>query len=179
MGLAVVHGIVLRHGGAITADSTPGQGTCFEVFLPALETDTDSSDAADRALPKGTEHILLVDDEAVLRTVIGEMLEEVGYRVTRSGSGQEALATLKRDPADVDLLLSDLTMPDMTGDLLTREALAVRPGLKVLLSTGHGGEWSQEQARALGAHDLLLKPISFEGLARAVRAALDGRPVGG
>ena len=122
---------------------------------------------------------LLVDDETILRTVIGEMLENLGYRVTRCADGREAVAQLTRDPAGLDLLLSDLTMPDMTGDVLTLEALAVRADLPVLLATGYGAQWTVEQARALGAHDLLLKPIPFEDLARAVRAAIDGRPARG
>jgi PAS domain S-box-containing protein len=178
MGLAVAHGIVLNHGGAITADSAPGAGSRFDVYLPALGLEAAPSPSPDEALPRGREHLLLVEDEDALRTMLAEMLEGLGYRVTRCAGGREALDQLGRAPARFDLMLSDLTMPDMTGDVLTHEALGIRGNLPVVLCTGFGEEWTAERARALGARGLLLKPITLRELARAVRAALDAPPRG-
>jgi PAS domain S-box-containing protein len=178
MGLAVAHGIVVNHGGAITADSAPGGGSRFEVYLPALAQEAGAAPAREEPVPRGSEHVLLVEDEESLRLVLGEMLEGLGYRVTSCADGREALRRLVEDAAAFDLLLTDLTMPHLTGDVLAREALGVRPDLPVLLCTGYGERWTPESTRAAGACGLLLKPIALDQLARSVRAALDRRERG-
>jgi CheY-like chemotaxis protein len=148
------------------------------VYLPALAQEAGAAPAREEPVPRGSEHVLLVEDEESLRLVLGEMLEGLGYRVTSCADGREALRRLVEDAAAFDLLLTDLTMPHLTGDVLAREALGVRPDLPVLLCTGYGERWTPESTRAAGACGLLLKPIALDQLARSVRAALDRRERG-
>ena len=124
LGLSVVHGIVQSYAGIIEVGSEAGRGTVFEVFLPAIAMEAAREELPVLDLPGGSEHILLVDDEEMLVEVLGDMLRLLGYRVTATTSSVEALSLFLANPADFDLLITDMTMPGLTGDRLTAEVRA-------------------------------------------------------
>jgi PAS domain S-box-containing protein len=173
MGLAVVHGIVKSHGGTISVTSKVGAGACFDLCLPLvnlpLSLGVDSTDD----LPRGTETILLVDDEDFLAELGKDLLEQMGYRVDARSSSVEALAALHADKGCYDLLITDMTMPDLTGDELTVRALKLCPDLPVIICTGYSERIDKTKAAALGARELLLKPLSLHQLSTTVRRVLD------
>jgi PAS domain S-box-containing protein len=173
MGLAVVHGIVEGHGGTIAVTSELGEGTCFDlrfpVVSPALAVDSDPQ----HDLPGGSESILLVDDEIFLAELGKEMLEQMGYQVDARSSSVEALAALHAGQDRYDLLITDMTMPELSGDELTVRALKLCPDLPVVICTGYSERINKERAIAIGARDLLLKPLNLNKLATTVRQILD------
>ena len=174
MGLAIVHGIVKSCGGAITCDSTLGEGTVFTVTLPRLPADSRSEDAGEPALPAGGgEHILYVDDEEMLREMGGIMLRRLGYRVTTRGSSLQALEDFRDDPLRFDLVITDQTMPGMTGIDMARRMLQLRPALPVILCTGYSSAVSREKAEQAGIAGFALKPMSKKDMAALVRRLLD------
>lgn len=174
MGLSVVHGIVRSHGGFITVRSEPGKGSEFLVHLPAAVSDGAEEQRVDAAAPCGTERILFVDDEQVLVDMSREMLGGLGYRVTALTNSQEALDRFLSDPHAFDLVITDITMPGMTGDALTEAILRERPDLPVVICTGFSERVSEDRARQVGARAFLLKPYSMREIAAAIRTALDG-----
>ena len=173
LGLSVVHGIVKSHGGAVKLSSVPGKGTVFEIFLPRISQAaiTDTEDV--QALPGGNERILFIDDETALADLGRQMLERLGYRVTAMTEPRAALDTFQENPEAFDLVITDMTMPNLTGDVLTGELLALRPDLPVILCTGFSEKINSEKAYAKGVRCFLMKPISTEHLARSVRRSLD------
>jgi PAS domain S-box-containing protein len=173
MGLAVVHGIVESHGGTIAVNSQPGSGTCFDLRFPnvSLPLSVGSDSAED--LPRGTESVLLVDDEIFLAELGKDMLEQMGYRVDARTSSVEALAALHAGQGRYDLLITDMTMPELTGDELAARALKLCPDLPVIICTGYSERIDKERAAAIGARTLLLKPLSLHKLATTVRRVLD------
>jgi PAS domain S-box-containing protein len=173
MGLSVVHGIVQSYGGGIHAYSEPDAGTIFNVYLPAIKYDVSAEQKAEQALPTGREHILLVDDEPVLVDVGRELLETLGYKVTGCHSGSEALELFEPDPGRFDLVISDMTMPKMTGDKLAEELLQTRKDLPIILFTGFTQMVNEEKAAEIGVKALALKPMVKEKLAHLVRKVLD------
>jgi signal transduction histidine kinase/ActR/RegA family two-component response regulator len=181
LGLSVIHGIVKNHGGFVTVESAPGRGSTFHVYLPILE------DAAEQAPPpasspppRGRERILLVDDEEAIVGMARQMLEKMGYAVTAFTSSREALEAFGRRPESFDLLITDMTMPEMTGDELSRKLWQVRPGLPVILCTGYNERITEEDALGLGIRKFVMKPIVREEFAAAIRSALDsGRTAAG
>jgi len=175
MGLSVAHGIVKSHGGAITAYSEPGQGSTFRVYLPVLEAGQEAQRLPEsEPLPGGSERILLVDDEPALAELGRQLLERLGYRVTSLASSQEALETFKADPQGFDLLITDQTMPRMTGAELAGKILAIRPDIPVILCTGFSAQISDEKAQEIGIRRLLMKPLDARQTARAIREVLGG-----
>ncbi|ATC63509.1 hybrid sensor histidine kinase/response regulator [Nibricoccus aquaticus] len=179
LGLPVVHGIVRDHDGAITVESRVNEGTTFRVFFPehadATMRQSEKEDGKS-ALPRGRgERILFVDDERVLCDAGRRLLEYLGYAPVTFADAEEALRRFRHDPADFDLVITDLTMPHMTGLDLAMEIAALRPELPVLLASGFSGTWTAEKVKALGLRDLIAKPVSVEVLAAAVRRALDER----
>ena len=175
IGLAVAHGIIKNHGGVITAASQLGRGSTFMVYLPVARGPADH-EAQDRSpMPTGTEHILLVDDEKALQDIGEQMLRHLGYRVLVLGDSLKALERFSQSPEAFDLVITDMTMPQMTGEELARQLLAIRPSLPIILCTGYSQKISPEEARQLGICDYLMKPLTIEQMAVKVRRALDGQ----
>ncbi len=175
MGLAIVHGIVKSYGGWISCCSKPGEGTVFHVYLPGIaERDLPEGKTVD-PIGHGNEHILLIDDEEMLAEMGKIMLERLGYRVTVRTNSIEALTTFQNQPGQFDLVITDQTMPGMTGSDLARRMLQKRPDLPIILCTGYSSLISEERAKALGIRGFALKPLVKKDMATLIRKVLDSR----
>jgi signal transduction histidine kinase len=181
LGLSVVHGIVQELGGAIQVSSTPGQGSCFRVYLPmeegSIEETTDTGERANRGqdavrLPGGRERILLVDDEEDVADMCRQALERLGYRVKAFHNSPEALAAFQAAPEAFDLVITDQTMPQLTGPALAQQITRLRPDIPVIMYTGHTPGPSPPPP-AMGIRAILPKPLGLHSLAWAVRRVLD------
>ena len=173
LGLAVVHGIVKQYRGEIVVESEPGRGSTFAIYLPVVPRRKSPHERGiDRQLGGRGEHILLVDDEPILCKFYQQFLKSQGYRITTCTDPILALALFEEDPAAFDLVLSDVTMPGMTGDKMGQRMLARRPELPVLLMTGYTKIITGEQARALGFRGLLAKPVPQNDLLATLRPVL-------
>jgi PAS domain S-box-containing protein len=176
MGLAVVHGIVKGCGGGIRVESEAGAGSTFTIFFPLLDIEAEAAPAPPpEEVAGGTEHILLVDDEVQITEMERQMLERLGYTVTVRTSSVEALEAFRAAPERFDLIITDQTMPNITGAVLTRQCRNIRPDVPVILCTGFSEALSPEEARFLGVNQYLMKPVVKSQLARAIRLAL-GKP---
>jgi PAS domain S-box-containing protein len=173
IGLSAVHGIVQSLGGAIGVSSEPGKGSAFRVYLPSHQSPPAAEASMTGPIPRGTEHILLVDDEAAIVQIAKEFLQGLGYRVTAFTSGPEALAEFQAQPQAFDLLITDLTMPLLTGINLAEAALKLRPDLLVLLTTGYSEANISAKAQEIGNLQYLLKPLVLRHLGWTVRWQLD------
>jgi PAS domain S-box-containing protein len=174
MGLSMVHGIVKSHQGHIEAASVLGEGTTFRVYIPQMDCihETTLHETTD-FVPVGHEHVLLVDDEPQLLAMQGQILERLGYDVTALSSSLDALAAFRQAPGAFDLLITDQTMPHMTGGELSVEALKTRPDLPIILCTGFSEALSSDAAADIGIRHYLQKPVPLKALARTVRLALN------
>jgi PAS domain S-box-containing protein len=172
MGLAVVHGIVQAHGGVVTAESEPGRGAVFAVYLPALPVAAEAQEEAPEEAARGTERLLFVDDEETVVMAAEQLLARLGYQVVGCSSSLRALELFRADPLAFDIVVSDMTMPKMTGDLLAKAMLELRPDLPVILCTGYSERATPEAAGALGIKAVIGKPMLPVELARAIRLAL-------
>ena len=174
LGLAVVHGIVTRHHGAIAVRSAPGEGATFDIYLPKVERDVGEAIGGPMQVPRGTERILFVDDEPSLVMLAERMLERLGYTVTSCTNSLEALELFRSAPDTFDLVVTDMTMPGLTGDRLAREVLAIRPGMPVVLCTGYSELITEEQALDIGIRRFVMKPLAMREFCVSVREAIDG-----
>jgi PAS domain S-box-containing protein len=173
LGLSVVHGIIKQHKGEITVVSEPEQGTTFHIYLPVIDQeDVQAERVVMDSIPKGSERILLVDDEPVITHMLERVLIRLGYTVTVFSSSIEALEVYKKSPDDFDLVITDMTMPEMTGAELTSKLLALRPDLPVILCTGFSETIDEAKAKSLGIRGYVMKPIDKRTLANAIRKAL-------
>lgn len=175
MGLAVVYGIVKNHEGAITVESEPGKGSTFNVFLPCLNASISQQRAAAGNIARGNERVLLIDDEPSVVRMTGGILERLGYEVRGCESATEGLSLFLADPDEFDLVITDQTMPDMTGIELARRMLEARGDVPIVLFTGYSETVSPEKAKLAGIREFLMKPVAKRELAQTVRRALDGR----
>lgn len=180
LGLSVVMGIVKSHGGAIRVTSEPNQGTSVETCFPvASHLSLEQAVPSTHEPPGGDERILFVDDEQAVAELNQLRLENFGYSVTTRTDPVNALDSFRLRPEAFDLVITDMTMPKMSGDRLIKEILEIRPDMKIILCTGYSERISEEAALSLGASAFLEKPVDRESLAESVRAALDARPGGG
>jgi PAS domain S-box-containing protein len=177
LGLAVVHGIVRSHGGAIEVQSLPGQGTTFQVMLPAVGKARPQESFKAVALPRGQERILVVEDEPALAKVMKLMLERLGYQVNSQTSSVEALETFRHQLHNnaFDLVITDMTMPSLTGADLAREILKLKPGLPIVLCTGFSEKINAQSAKEIGIQAVLMKPVKVKELAGTIRKVLAER----
>jgi len=174
LGLAVVHGIVKAHDGAITVDSKPGVGTTFEVYFPVIQAELLAAECPPREAHQGKgEHILYVDDEDSLVYLATEILTRLGYEITGFTSPREAIAAFEQGPDDFDVLVTDLSMPGMSGAELARRLLQIRPGLPVIMTSGYILPEDMEKAQKLGVRDLILKPNTVEELGEKLHDILN------
>jgi PAS domain S-box-containing protein len=176
MGLATVHGIVRSYGGSIACDSQPGQGTVFHIILPAVPAHTVRGKESTEQLVIGREHILLIDDEEILVEVGQAMLQRLGYKVTTRTNSIEALATFQDQPETFDLIITDLTMPGMTGVDLARRMLQIRPDMPIILCTGYSNLISEGKAKAMGIRGFAMKPFAKKDISHLIRKVLEREP---
>lgn len=174
MGLSVVHGIIKSHGGAISAYSEPGRGSNFKVYLPVIEEIANETDIVpEDAIATGTEKILLVDDEKSVINVESEMLRSLGYQVVAYLTPHDALEEFIQHPDEYDLVITDMTMPKMTGDKFAMEIMAIRPHIPVIMCTGFSELINKEEAEQKGIRKFVTKPIAINSFARTVREVID------
>lgn len=175
LGLSVVHGIVQKNNGHITVESKPGAGTTFRVYFPAVRADAARAgvNPGVAGMPRGSERIMIVDDDEVIARMYREILTGLGYKVSVFDNGLEACDAVMQEP-EYDLIITDMTMPGKTGAELAAEVLAVHPSMPVILSTGFNDQISERKARQIGVKKFLLKPVSIMDLTRAIREVMDG-----
>ena len=173
LGLSVVHGIVKDCGGIITVNSEPDKGTNFHLYFPVIESKVEEKPAKDTVIPTGIERILVVDDEASLVDIAQKILAALGYTVDGRTSSLEALKLFKAMPDKFDLVITDMTMPQMTGDRLAKALIKIRPDIPVILCTGFSEMITKERAEAMGIKAFLMKPPLKEEMAHTIRRVLD------
>jgi len=174
MGLSVVLGIVQSVGGDILVETKPGKGTAFRLYLPV--TGESAADAVDGGAPvmfSGTERVLFVDDEEMLVETAKDLLSLLGYRVTGTSNSQDALRRFRESGGAFDVLITDQTMPGMSGTDLAREVRSIRQDLPVILCTGFSDELNRERIAALGVKRVVMKPYRCNEIAEIIRNVID------
>ncbi|MBT8368314.1 MAG: response regulator, partial [Deltaproteobacteria bacterium] len=174
LGLSVIHGIIKNHGGDISVRSQPGEGASFTVYMPIIDDIAEEIVSVETDRPTvGCERILLIDDEEQIIDIEQQILERLGYKVTPKTDSEEALAEFTSQPDLYDLVITDMTMPKITGDLLAQKLMDIKPDIPVILCTGFNETITEEKALAMGIDKFVMKPIIKDDLADAIRSVLD------
>lgn len=174
LGLATVYGIIKEHDGDIRVYSALGKGTTFNVYLPIVEQTQESAvDHTNEVYPTGSERVLIVDDEPSIAKLGRRMLERLGYDVTALNSSIEALEVVQKNPHVFDLVITDMTMPNLTGDKLAKEILAINPDMPIIICTGYSDRLNQDKSYQIGVKAFLMKPVAMKDLSQTVRKVLD------
>ena len=175
MGLSIIHGIMEQYGGAITLKSELGQGSTFQVYFPVAQTEAPRVPDDALEVPRGIERILLVDDEQLLCEMGQDILERLGYRVTKMCNSRDALELFRYERGQFDLVITDQTMPDLTGAELARRLLEIRPEIPIILCTGYSNLVNEQSAKEIGIKEFTNKPFTNRVLGILVRKVLDSR----
>ncbi len=173
MGLTIALGIIKNHHGIIKVDSSPNEGTTFSIYLPLREALTQAEVKTSESMPMGTESILFIDDEIQLCLMMQRMLSQLGYKVDTETNPLEALKQFEGQPELYNLVITDMTMPQMTGVLLAEKIKSINKSIPVIICTGYSSLINEEKAKALGIQGYVMKPIVKKELAQVVRAVLD------
>jgi len=173
MGLAVVHGIISRSAGTVKVSSMPGKSTTFMVYLPVVKSQFESQVKYEEPVATGSERILLVDDELAIVEMGKQTLGSLGYEVTARTSSYEALELFKAKPDRFDLVITDMTMPNLTGDDLAKELIRIKPDIPIIICTGYSARINKEQALAMGIRAFVSKPVLRRDIAKTIREVLD------
>jgi PAS domain S-box-containing protein len=176
LGLSIVHGIVVGMGGSINVESEVGRGTTFTLYFPSVHESPKETTAAIPAAPKGSERILVVDDEVIIGAMLQDALTFSGYEVEIAEFPLLALELLRKEPERFDLVITDLMMPELTGVDLARKIWELQPGLPIILMTGYTEDLEEDSAKEMGFEILLRKPVSLSVIGQSVRAVLDRKP---
>lgn len=173
LGLSVVQGIVEKHGGYIRIDSQEDVGSTFNLYFPIVDLEaTKEAESSEQDQP-GTERVMLIEDEAMLAKVMSRMLSKLGYKVTIFTDSLKAVKEYRRNPYDFDVVITDMTMPHMTGAELAREVLSLRPELPIIMTTGYSESIDEERSKRIGITTFMLKPVKKKPLAKELRKVLD------
>ncbi|MCF8144189.1 MAG: PAS domain S-box protein [Deltaproteobacteria bacterium] len=173
LGLSVVYGIVESYHGAVTVGSRPGEGSVFEVFLPVIEEKSEAETRRPRPIPTGKERILFVDDEKEIADITREVLESLGYRVHVENNPAKALKVFGKRSDEFSLVITDMTMPGMTGEVLARKLIDIRADIPIIICTGYGEVIGEARTREMGVREILRKPATIGTVAETVRRVLD------
>ena len=172
-GLSVVHGIVKKHGGTVTVESELGQGSTFSVYLPVTEKRLPVNPTISPANHLGTEHILFVDDDQTIVKIGEEILTTKGYRVTSAIGSHEALSIFRSNPGQFDLVITDMTMPKMTGDHMALEMMVIRPDIPIIICSGGDAIIHKNELLSAGIKAIVMKPFTIDSISRSIRDVLD------
>lgn len=173
LGLSVVQGIVRTHNGAVTVNSEPGKGTVFEVLFPVSEGEMEPEAEGPEAFPGGNEKILVIDDEASILDLVKKRLELQGYQIEAKNDPVDALELFRSNPDRFDLIITDMTMPKMIGDKLTKEILDIRPDMPIILCSGYSDRINAVKSAALGIRKYIEKPLNMSDFLVSIRKVLD------
>lgn len=174
MGLAIVHGIMTDYGGTITVDSELGRGSTFHVYFPLVNQEVPPEGDTSDEIAKGNERILFVDDEEILLKIGQDMLQRMGYQVTVALGSLEALTIFQKNPSGFDIIITDQTMPELTGSDLAIKMMEIRQDIPIILCTGYSSVINESSAKALGIKEFILKPLTSTLISKTIHKVLDG-----